>query len=240
MIITKRSFKIALGFLSLAGSSAFTISSPKGKSSTSLFASSGLMHCKPIGIGSAAPETIITNFDLEDVVETSDEWIQTRTGIAQRHVLKSDEKLQDLAVIAGRNALEMAGIQPEDLDLVICATSSPEDMFGDAPVIANKLGCPTSTVAFDLTAACSGFLFASVTAGKFLTSSDKPQRALVLGADALSRWVDWEDRNVCILFGDGAGAMVLESTSKDDPSASGLLGYAARSNGAGNVELNCR
>ena len=242
MIIPKRSVTIALAFLSLTGSSAFTISGTPSKfaSSTSLSATSGLMHCRPIGIGSAAPETIITNFDLEDVVDTTDEWIQSRTGIAQRHVLKSTEKLHDLAIIAGRNALEMAGVKPEELDLVICATSSPDDMFGDAPAIANKLGCPTSTVAFDLTAACSGFLFASVTAGKFLTSSDKPQKALVLGADALSRWVDWDDRNVCILFGDGAGAMVLESTPQDDPSASGLLGYAARSNGAGNVELNCR
>lgn len=241
--MTERSFTSALALLSLTGSSAFTITSipsKKSPSSTFLSATSGLMHCRPIGIGSAAPETIITNFDLEDVVETSDEWIQSRTGIAQRHVLKSNEKLHELAVIAGRNALDMAGIKPDELDYVICATSSPDDMFGDAPVIANKLGCPTSTVAFDLTAACSGFLFASVTAGKFLTSSSTPQRALVIGADALSRWVDWDDRNVCILFGDGAGAMVLESTPNDDPSASGLLGYAARSNGAGNVDLNCR
>jgi len=200
---------------------------------SSLSASSGAMTCRPIGIGSAAPETRITNVDLESVVDTSDEWIQTRTGIGSRHVLQHGETLQGLSIQAAKNALSMAGIEPTDLDMVICASSSPDDMFGDAPSVAKALGCETSTVAFDLTAACSGFLLAAVTAGKFLTASDKPQKALVLGADALSRWVDWDDRNVCILFGDGAGAMVLESSEE-----SGFLGFAARSNGEGSCDLN--
>jgi 3-oxoacyl-[acyl-carrier-protein] synthase III len=223
--------------------------SSTSQSTTSLQASSGLMRCKAIGIGSAAPKTIITNVDLESLVETSDEWIRTRTGISSRHILQhskdfggntdnvKDESLRSLATEAARKALEMAKVDPKDLDLVICATSSAEDMFGDATVIASELGCTTATVAFDLTAACSGFLFGIVTAGKFISHGGTSQKALVIGADALSRWVDWDDRNTCILFGDGAGAMVLETTTED--SHAGILGYAAHSNGHGYGDLNC-
>jgi 3-oxoacyl-[acyl-carrier-protein] synthase-3 len=210
-------------------------------STTALNARSGSMNCRPIGIGSAAPSTIITNGDLEAVVETSDDWIQSRTGIAQRRVLLEKETIRGLAIAASQAALDMAGVDAADIDFVICATSSADDMFGDAPSIASELGCTTETLAFDLTAACSGFLFGTVTAGKFLTntgSHPKKSRALVIGADALSRWVDWDDRNSCILFGDGAGAIVLESTSADSPQEAGILGYAAHSNGKGYKELN--
>ena len=206
---------------------------------------SGTLPCRPIGIGHAAPSTIVTNADLESVVETDDEWIKTRTGIAQRRLLQQGESLRELGITAGKQALEMAGIAPEDIDIVICATSSPEDMFGDATAIAAELGCTTETMAFDLTAACSGFLFGSVTAGQYLSSPNtKLKHALVIGADALSRWVDWEDRNACILFGDGAGAMVLtnqkDNTDTDtDEILPGLLGYAAHSNGHGYPDLNC-
>jgi 3-oxoacyl-[acyl-carrier-protein] synthase-3 len=207
--------------------------------STTLTAKSGYMNCRPIGIGSAAPTTIISNADLEKVVETSDDWIQSRTGIAQRRVLLEKETIRGLAIAASQAALTMAGVDAADIDLVICATSSPDDMFGDAPSIASELGCTTETLAFDLTAACSGFLFGTVTAGKFLTNTGgKKTRALVIGADALSRWVDWDDRNSCILFGDGAGAIVLESTSADSPQEAGILGYAAHSNGKGYRDLN--
>jgi 3-oxoacyl-[acyl-carrier-protein] synthase-3 len=208
-------------------------------SSTSLAAKSGSMNCRPIGIGSAAPSTIIKNADLEAVVETSDDWIKSRTGIGQRRVLLEKETIRSLAVAAAKNALDMAGVEPVDVDIVICATSSPDDMFGDAPSIASELGCTTETLAFDLTAACSGFLFATVTAGKFLSAPDsdgKSMKALVIGADALSRWVDWDDRNSCILFGDGAGAMLLESTGSSEQA--GILGYAAHSNGKGYGDLN--
>ena len=166
-------------------------------------------------------------------METSDEWIQSRTGISQRHVLTHEESLRDLSMQAGRRALEMANIDASELDMVICASSSPEDLFGDATSIASGLGCTTNTVAFDLVAACSGFLFALVTAGKFLTGTNK-KKALIIGADALSRWVDWDDRNVCILFGDGAAAMVVEGSE----TTSGILGYAMHSNGKGWGELN--
>lgn len=202
-------------------------------------AGSGRMTCRPIGVGHAAPEKIITNVDLESIVETSDEWIQTRTGIAQRRVLTGDESLRSLGVKAAQQALKNAGVKAEDIDMVICATSSPDDMFGDATAIAAELGCTTDTMGFDLTAACSGFLFATATAGQFLSGpTSKMKNILVIGADALSRWIDWDDRNVCILFGDGAGAMVMTNEGGDDEE-SGILGFSAHSNGKGYPDLNC-
>lgn len=199
---------------------------------TQLGATSGAMGCRPIGIGSAAPETRVTNVDLEKVVDTSDEWISSRTGISSRHLLLDGQTLRSLSTKAAENAMEMAGVSADDIDLVICCTSSPDDLFGDAPSVAAALGCSKDTVAFDLTAACSGFLFGTVTAGKFLSGGGF-KNALVIGADALSRWVDWDDRNTCILFGDGAGAMVLTA----DADAPGVLGYAAHSNGGGYEDL---
>jgi 3-oxoacyl-[acyl-carrier-protein] synthase-3 len=202
------------------------------------------MKCRAIGIGSAAPHTVITNFDLEKIVETSDEWIRTRTGISERRVLlhqkegesSEPETIRTLASKAAARALEMSGLNPQDIDLIIVATSSPDDLFGDATSVASSLGC-TNAVAFDLTAACSGFLFGAVTAGQFLNNvGSNFKNAIVVGADALSRWVDWEDRNSCILFGDGAGAIVL---SVGDSSGSGILGSSAHSNGLGYKELNC-
>lgn len=241
----------ASAFLLLAGGSfhgsmAFAPTSQGcvGSSSQLSMVQSGTLPCRPIGIGHAAPKTIVTNTDLESVVETDDEWIRTRTGISQRRVLTSGESLRELGAEASKQALDMAGISAEDIDIVICATSSPEDMFGDATAIAAQIGCSTHTMAFDLTAACSGFLFGSVTAGQFLSSPNtKLKNALVVGADALSRWVDWDDRNACILFGDGAGAMVVtnqnDADSDDDEILPGLLGFAAHSNGEGYVDLNC-
>lgn len=198
---------------------------------------SGKMNCRPIGIGHAAPDTVITNVDLESIVETNDEWIKTRTGISERRVLTENESLRTLGAKASKQALEMAGISAEDLDLVICATSSPEDIFGDSTAIAAEIGCTTNAVGFDLTAACSGFLLGTVTAGQFLSCpGTKMKYALVIGQDALSRWVDWDDRNACILFGDGAGAMVITNEGDEEP---GLLGFSAHSNGEGYGDLNC-
>jgi 3-oxoacyl-[acyl-carrier-protein] synthase III len=193
-------------------------------------------HGCPTHRRSAAPNTVVTNADLEGFVETSDEWIRTRTGIQERRVLTKGETLRDLSIQAAKDALEMAGVAPEELGLVICASSSPDDLFGDAPSIANKLGCNSNTIAYDLVAACSGFLFGVVTASKFLSApGSQTTKALVIGADSLSRWIDWDDRNSCILFGDGAGAMVLEASD-----APGILGYAAHSNGGGYCDLNAR
>ena len=225
-------------------------------------ASGGKMSVRPVGIGSAAPTTLITNVDLESVHDTSDEWIRTRTGIQERRVLvhdgtrsviqtssedgsttdaEIDENLRTLGIEAANNAVSMSGISASDIDLVICATSSPDHLFGDAPSIAHAIGCDSEKcVAFDLTAACSGFLFGIVTASQFINNGNGgTKNALVLGADALTRWVDWEDRNSCILFGDGAGAMVLSSSDGGDDDGFGVMGYAMHSNGAGHQDLKC-
>jgi len=234
---------------SKALSSCIAASATRGSRSSLSMVTSGPMGCRPIGIGSAAPKTIITNLDLENVVETTDEWIKARTGISSRHVLTKnedgefDESIKTLGRDAAKNALEMSKLSPEDIDLVIVATSSADDLFGDATSVAADLGC-TNAVAFDLTAACSGFLFATVTAGQFLTNSGNSYtNAIVVGADALSRWIDWEDRNSCILFGDGAGAMVLTSNADDDDddekSVFGVLGSSVHSNGLKYNVLKC-
>jgi|Transcript_19627 3-oxoacyl-[acyl-carrier-protein] synthase-3 len=229
-------FSIASVALLVGAVNAFTPSSNKmfgvrTKSSSLDMASGGSLNVKPIGIGSAAPATVVTNVDLENVVETSDEWIQTRTGIAERHLLVDGETIVDVSTKAAQNALDMSGLDPMDIDIVICATSSPEDLFGDATTIAANLGCKNA-VAYDLVAACSGFLFGSVTAAQFLNNGQK--NAIVIGSDALSRWTDWDDRNSCILFGDGAGAMVY--TASEEPA---FLGYSMHSKGESHDELKC-
>lgn len=186
-----------------------------------------------LGIGSCAPSTRVSNTQLEKVVDTSDEWISKRTGIGARHLLAPGESMCDLSATAATKALEMAGIRAEDLDLVIYATSSPDDLFGDAPFVATKIGA-SNAVAFDLTAACSGFLFGVTTASQFLHNGAF-KTALVVGADALSRWTDWDDRNTCVLFGDGAGAVVMTASTGAHV---GMLGFEMHSNGAGRVDLN--
>ncbi len=171
-------------------------------------------------------------------MDTTDEWIRTRTGIGNRKLLGPSSKLVDLAAEAGKRAIADAGIKAEDIDIVILASSTPDDLFGDAASIAKAVGCKRGVVAFDLTAACSGFVFAAVTAGHFLTAGTY-RTALVLGADALSRWVDWKDRNTCILFGDGAGATVMVAANGENEAAgeNGLLGFAMHSDGAGHENL---
>jgi len=181
------------------------------------------------GCGASRPSTRLSNEEISSVVDTSDEWIATRTGIRARRLLQPEESLADHAATAGKIALRRSGCRPEDVGLVIVATSTPEDMFGDAPNVAQQCGCHNA-VAFDMTAACSGFLFALITAAQGITAGSY-EAALVVGADALSRWVDWDDRNTCILFGDGAGAVVLEKGSQ------GLLGFALKSDGAGREKL---
>ena len=194
--------------------------------------SRGSKRARFVGIGSCAPDRRVTNSELEAVVDTSDEWIAKRTGISSRHLLVPGEKMCDLSATAASRALEMAGVAAEDVDLIICATSSPEDLFGDAPYVAREIGA-TNAVAFDLTAACSGFLFGVNTAAQFLHNGAY-QTAIVLGADGLSRWVDWDDRNTCVLFGDGAGAVVMKASGDAD---AGLLGFEMHSNGGGREDL---
>eukprot|EP00913_Durusdinium_trenchii_P000625 g578.t1 len=168
-----------------------------------------------LGTGSTAPETVVSNDDLSEVMETTDEWITQRTGIRRRHVLQPEESLVSLSVKAAKKALKDAQLAPEDVDLLIHATSTPDDLFGSGPQVASLLGAERAT-AFDLTAACSGFVFALVTAAQYVRSGAF-KNVLVVGADCLSRFVDWSDRSTCVLFGDGAGAMVITQTeaSKD-------------------------
>lgn len=180
-----------------------------------------------VASGSAQANQTISNADLSERVQTSDEWIRTRTGIQSRRVSTPDESLNDLAIRAGAKALEMAHWEPDTLDMVLLATSTPDDLFGSAPRVQAGLKAHNA-VAFDLTAACSGFLFALVTAAQYLRTGAM-QRVLVIGADQLSRFVDWDDRSTCVLFGDGAGAVALEATSAE---ADGLLGFRLRSDGS--------
>jgi len=176
----------------------------------------------------------VSNAQLEQVVDTTDEWISKRTGIRSRHLLSPDGTLTELASSAASRALESAGVDASEVDLVILATSSPDDLFGDAAAVARGVGA-SGAVAFDLTAACSGFLFGVSTAAQFLHNGAY-KTAIVVGADALSRWVDWSDRNTCVLFGDGAGAVVMRAAEDDEEC--GILGYEMHSNGAGRSDLN--
>ncbi|MGF1569330.1 MAG: beta-ketoacyl-ACP synthase III [Nodosilinea sp.] len=184
-----------------------------------------------VGSGSACLPTLLTNEALSQLVDTSDEWITSRTGIRQRHLASSTESLSALATEAARNALAMAKLDPTDLQMIVLATSTPDDLFGSAGQVQGALGA-TQAVAFDLTAACSGFVFALVTAAQYLRTGAF-QNVLVIGADVLSRWTDWNDRRTCVLFGDGAGAVVMQASDRDR-----LLGFELRTDGAMNDYLN--
>lgn len=183
------------------------------------------------GSGSAVPTNSLSNQVLSQLVETSDEWIATRTGIRSRRLAAANDSLQAIATQASQQAIAMAGITPADIDLIILATSTPDDLFGSACQIQAALGA-TQAVAFDMTAACSGFVFGLVTAAQYIRTGVY-QNILLIGADILSRWVDWEDRRTCILFGDGAGAVVMQASTRDR-----LLGFELKSDGTQNQCLN--
>ena len=179
------------------------------------------------GTGSALPGKIVTNADLERMVETSDEWITTRTGIKERRIAVEGEFTSTFAVQAARRALEMAGIGPDELDLIILGTVTPDFPFpATACIIQHEIGAHNAA-AFDLSAACSGFLYGLSIADNYIRGGLK-KKALVIGAEVLSRIVDWSDRNTCILFGDGSGAAVLEASEGD----SGILSTHIFSNGS--------
>ena len=182
-----------------------------------------------VGCGSAVPITSVSNQQLSERVDTSDDWIRSRTGITARRICGPEEPLTVLASRAAQAALDHAGWNADDVDLILLATSSPDDLFGTAPRVQGALGA-SNAVAFDLTAACSGFLFALITAGQYLRSGAM-RRALVIGADQLSRWLDWNDRTTCVLFGDGAAAVAVEACPEDE---NGLLGFRMHSDGSRN------
>ena len=168
------------------------------------------------GLGKYLPERVVTNFDLEKMVETSDAWIRDRTGVRERHVAADDETASTMAVLAARQALAQAEVDPMELDLIIGATTSPDGMFpAIASLVQHGLGARRAA-AFDINAACVGFLTAFATASQFILSGTY-QRVLVVGSEVLSRIVDWSDRGTCVLFGDGAGAVVLEAAKRGEP-----------------------
>ncbi len=166
------------------------------------------------GSGSYVPDQILTNQKISKKVDTSDEWIKSRTGISERRISSLGDNVTEMGYEAALMAIEMACWDIETIDLIVLATSTPHDLFGSAPSIQAKLGA-YNAVAFDLTAACSGFLFALITASQFLKGGSF-KRAVVIGADQLSSFVDWNDRRSCILFGDGAGALAIEATDEFD------------------------
>lgn len=183
------------------------------------------------GVGGYLPEDIVTNDDLAKFVDTSDEWIRERTGIQMRRRAGSDQAVSDLAVIAAQRALAAAGRTAAEVDLIIVATTTPDLTFpATAAIVQRKLGCPVG-IAFDIQAVCSGFVYALSVADGFVAAG-RSRCALVIGAEMMTRLMDWTDRGTCVLFGDGAGAVVLEpamgqGTTKDR----GLLGFALRADG---------
>jgi 3-oxoacyl-[acyl-carrier-protein] synthase-3 len=184
-----------------------------------------------LGCGAYLPKTILTNHDLAKRMDTSDEWIQARTGIRQRHVVAPGEKTSDLAVEASRAALANAGISANDLDYIVCATTTPDETFpATATVIQSRLGM-TRGAAFDVQAVCSGFIFGLAVADNFIRCGDA-RTVLLVGAESMTRLLDWNDRVTCVLFGDGAGAIVLHAGEGEGGNAdSGVLNTKLFSDG---------
>jgi 3-oxoacyl-[acyl-carrier-protein] synthase-3 len=179
-----------------------------------------------IGTGSALPRRVVTNAELAERVDTSDEWIIERTGIRQRHIAEPDETTATLATAAARAALADAGVDASTIGLIVLATATPDNTFpATATKVQAALGCKGG-IAFDVAAVCSGFLYALATADSLLRTG-MAKRALVIGAETFSRILDWEDRTTCVLFGDGAGAVVLEAPSADAPADKNAPGIIA-------------
>lgn len=186
------------------------------------------MRSVMLGVGSYLPTHVLTNAELAKRVDTSDEWIRERTGIRQRHIAADDERTSDLAIAASRKALEAAGREAKDVDLIIVATTTPDLTF---PATAARVQAALEVhhgAAFDLQAVCSGFIFALATADNFLARG-QAKTALVIGAETFSRLLDWEDRGTCVLFGDGAGAVVLEAQA--DAGDRGVISTFIRTDG---------
>jgi 3-oxoacyl-[acyl-carrier-protein] synthase III len=185
-----------------------------------------MIRAKITGTGSALPDKILTNFDLEQMVDTTDEWIVARTGIRERRIAKDGEYTSTFASAAALKALEAAGVRADEIDMIIIGTLTPDFPFPATACLVQQTIKATNAVCFDLSAACSGFIYALATAEKFIASGSV-KKALVIGAETLSRIVDWSDRNTCLLFGDGAGAVVLEAVEGE----SGILSTHMHSDG---------
>jgi len=188
------------------------------------------------GTGSALPRTVVTNADLAARVDTTDEWIVERTGIRQRYIAEPDETTSSLATEAARSALEAAGVEASQIDLIVLATATPDQTFpAAATIVQHNLGCHGG-MAFDVAAVCSGFLYAVGVADSMLRSG-MASRALVIGSETFSRILDWEDRTTCVLFGDGAGAIVLEAREESGDAPRGVLATRLHADGNHNELL---
>src|SRR5436305_948251 len=188
-----------------------------------------------IGMGHAYPEGILTNADLERMVETSDEWITSRTGIKQRHKARADEYTSQFGILAARQALERAKISPEDVEIIICATTTPDQIMpSTGALIQAELGA-TKAAGMDVFAACSGFLY-GITMVESMIRTGAIKHALVIGAEVLTKYVDYTDRGTCVIFGDGAGAAVLGPVAEDK----GILSTKIMSDGRYEEQLCAR
>jgi len=184
-----------------------------------------MTYTRIAGTGRYLPEKILTNFDLEKMVDTTDEWIRTRTGVERRHICREDETTSDMCVEAAQQAMDAAGVSAEDIDLICIGSTSPDLIFPNiATLVQHRLGiAPCPAIAME--AACTGFIYALTTADKFVKAGES-KCALVIGAECISKLVDWKDRNTCVLFGDGAGAVIVKPS--DEP---GLLACHIRADG---------
>ena len=182
------------------------------------------------GCGAYLPERIVTNAELAAKVDTTDEWIQARTGIKQRHIAAEGQLTSDLAIQAANQAMDMAGVEGKDIDLIVLATATPDNTFPSTATTVQAAIGMSGGAAFDVQAVCSGFIYALATADNFIKAG-QCKRALVIGAETFSRILDWEDRATCVLFGDGAGAIVLEASEGDGPDAQGILSTHLHSDG---------
>ena len=172
-----------------------------------------MTYSRIAGTGRYLPERVLTNADLEKMVDTNDEWIRTRTGIEQRHVAAEEEQTSDLCVAAAKEAMAAAGVGAEDIDLIVVGTTSPDLIFPNiATIIQHKMGIP-ACASFSIEAACTGFIYALSSADKFIRAGDT-KCALVIGAEIITKLIDWSDRSTCVLFGDGAGAVILQPSEE--------------------------
>ena len=183
-----------------------------------------------IGTGSYMPEKILTNDDLSKIVDTSDEWITTRTGIKERRIAADNQATSDLATEAARRAMDSAGVKPEEIDLIVVATVTPDMPFPSTACFVQKNIGASNAVCFDISAACSGFLYALQIARNFLNAGTR-STALVIGAEKLSTLINWTDRNTCVLFGDGAGAVVIRAVDSDTEAPGRVLSTVMGSDG---------
>jgi 3-oxoacyl-[acyl-carrier-protein] synthase III len=190
------------------------------------------MNAGVIGIGRYVPEKVLTNADMEKIVDTSDEWIRTRTGIEERRIASDDINTSDMSYEAAKNAIKNAGIEPEEIDLILVATVTPDKPFPSvATMLQERLGAKRAA-AMDLSAACAGFMYGMITAKQFI-ENNAYKHILVIGVEKLSRITDWSDRNTAVLFGDGAGAVVMGPVSE----GRGILSFELGADGSGGKHL---